>query len=107
MVFGLLERAGLQPVSGWPLKGLWIYFVVFYLVGRNVARRRYALGAGQEHGPPTADQPQWSQAELASRLEVSRQTVNAIEAGRYEPSLTLALKIARVFSKRVEEVFEL
>ncbi|MBK7594758.1 MAG: hypothetical protein IPJ11_05835 [Gemmatimonadetes bacterium] len=42
MVFGLLERAGLQPVSGWPLKGLWIYFVVFYLVGRNVARRRYA-----------------------------------------------------------------
>ncbi|MBK7594757.1 MAG: helix-turn-helix transcriptional regulator [Gemmatimonadetes bacterium] len=50
---------------------------------------------------------EWSQAELASRLEVSRQTVNAIEAGRYEPSLTLALKIARVFSKRVEEVFEL
>lgn len=50
---------------------------------------------------------EWSQAELASRLEVSRQTVNAIEAGRYEPSLTLALKIARVFSKSVEEVFEL
>jgi len=42
MVFGLLEGAGLQPVSGWPLKGMGIYFVIFYLVGRNVARRRDA-----------------------------------------------------------------
>lgn len=42
MAFGLLERAGLQPVSGWPLKGMWVYFVIFYLVGRTIARRRYA-----------------------------------------------------------------
>jgi hypothetical protein len=42
MALGLLEGAGLQPVTGWPLKGMWIYFVIFYLVGRNAARRRYA-----------------------------------------------------------------
>ena len=48
----------------------------------------------------------WSQAELAGRLEVSRQTVNAIETGRYDPSLPLAFAIARVFSLRIEEVFD-
>jgi putative transcriptional regulator len=47
----------------------------------------------------------WTQAELALRLEVSRNSVNAIETGRYEPSLTLALRIARVFGKRVEDIF--
>ena len=49
---------------------------------------------------------QWSQAELAGRLEVSRQTVNAIETGRYDPSLPLAFEIARLFGLRIEEVFE-
>jgi putative transcriptional regulator len=48
----------------------------------------------------------WSQAELAERLGVSRQTVNAIETGRYDPSLPLAFGIARVFGKLIEEVFE-
>lgn len=47
----------------------------------------------------------WSQADLARRLGVSRQTVNSIETGRYDPSLPLAFKIARLFEKRVEEVF--
>jgi putative transcriptional regulator len=47
----------------------------------------------------------WSQAELAERLGVSRQTVNAIETGRYEPSLSLALKIAKLFGRAVEQVF--
>ena len=47
----------------------------------------------------------WSQAELAQRLAVSRQTVNAIETGRYDPSLPLALRIARVFHKHVEAIF--
>lgn len=47
----------------------------------------------------------WTQAELALRLEVSRNSVNAIETGRYEPSLTLAMRIARVFGKPVEEIF--
>lgn len=48
-----------------------------------------------------------TQAELAERVHVSRQTINTIEAGKYVPSTTLALKIARVFAKPVEEVFQL
>jgi len=48
----------------------------------------------------------WSQADLADRLEVSRQSVNAIETGKYDPSLPLAFKIARLFAKRIEEIFE-
>ncbi len=48
----------------------------------------------------------WSQADLAKRLGVSRQTVNAIEAGREDPRLQLAFRIARAFGKLVEEVFE-
>jgi putative transcriptional regulator len=48
----------------------------------------------------------WSQAELAERLGVSRQTVNAIETDRYDPSLPLAFGIARAFGKLIEEVFE-
>ena len=48
----------------------------------------------------------WSQAELAKRLGVSRQTVNAIETSRYDPSLPLAFDIARLFDRRIEEVFE-
>jgi len=46
-----------------------------------------------------------SQADLAERLEVSRQTVNAIETGRYDPSLPLAFKIAALFGTRIEEIF--
>jgi putative transcriptional regulator len=48
----------------------------------------------------------WSQAELAGRLDVSRQTVNAIETGKYDPSLPLAFRIARVFGRRIESIFE-
>jgi putative transcriptional regulator len=47
----------------------------------------------------------WSQGELAEQLSVSRQTVNAIETGRYDPSLPLAFGIARVFECRIEDVF--
>lgn len=47
----------------------------------------------------------WSQAELADRLEVSRQSVNAIETGKYDPSLPLAFKIARVFTLPIEQIF--
>lgn len=47
----------------------------------------------------------WSQAELADRLGVSRQTVNAIETGRYDPSLTLAFGIARLFGRPIEGIF--
>ena len=48
----------------------------------------------------------WSQGDLADKLGVSRQTVNALETGKYDPSLPLAFKIARLFEKRIEEVFE-
>jgi len=47
----------------------------------------------------------WSQADLAERLDVSRQSVNAIETGKYDPSLPLAFKIARVFGRSIEEIF--
>jgi len=48
----------------------------------------------------------WSQADLAQRLEVSRQSVNAIETGKFDPSLPLAFKLARLFGRRIEEIFE-
>ena len=48
---------------------------------------------------------EWSQADLADRLDVSRQTINAIETGKYDPSLPLAFKIAALFKNRIEEVF--
>ena len=48
----------------------------------------------------------WSQAELAERLAVSRQTVNAIETGKYDPSLPLAFKLARLFGEPIEALFD-
>jgi putative transcriptional regulator len=48
----------------------------------------------------------WSQADLAERLEVSRQSVNAIETGKYDPSLPLAFKIAKLFDLPVEAIFQ-
>jgi putative transcriptional regulator len=47
----------------------------------------------------------WSQADLAERLEVSRQSVNAIEKGKYDPSLPLAFRIARLFGAPIETIF--
>lgn len=48
----------------------------------------------------------WSQADLAVRLDVSRQAVNAVETGKYDPSLPLAFKIARLFDLSIEEIFD-
>jgi putative transcriptional regulator len=48
----------------------------------------------------------WSQAELAGRLDVSRQAVNAIETGKYDPSLPLAFRIGRLFDMRIEDIFD-
>ncbi|UQN05748.1 helix-turn-helix transcriptional regulator [Deinococcus sp. QL22] len=48
---------------------------------------------------------QWTQADLAAALDVSRQTVNALETGRYDPSLPLAFRLARVFGRPIEEIF--
>ncbi len=47
----------------------------------------------------------WSQADLAQRLEVSRQSVNAIETGKFDPSLPLAFRLARLFETRIESIF--
>jgi putative transcriptional regulator len=47
----------------------------------------------------------WSQGDLAQRLEVSRQSVNAIETGKFDPSLPLAFKLARLFERPIEEIF--
>jgi putative transcriptional regulator len=47
----------------------------------------------------------WSQADLAERIEVSRQSVNAIETGKYDPSLPLAFRIAELFGRSIEDVF--
>jgi len=49
---------------------------------------------------------EWSQGDLAARLHVSRQTVNALETGKYDPSLPLAFRIARLFKRRIEDIFE-
>jgi putative transcriptional regulator len=49
---------------------------------------------------------EWSQSDLAGKLGVSRQTVNAIETGRYDPSLPLAFKLARLFKRPIEAIFE-
>ena len=47
----------------------------------------------------------WSQQDLADKLAVSRQTINAIETGKYDPSLPLAFKLAKLFGKRIEQMF--
>ena len=47
----------------------------------------------------------WTQAELARQLDISRESINAIETGRYDPSLPLAFEIARLFGKKIEDVF--
>lgn len=51
------------------------------------------------------EQQGWSQGQLAEQLDVSRQTVNALETGKYDPSLPLAFRIARLFGERIETVF--
>jgi putative transcriptional regulator len=48
----------------------------------------------------------WSQADLAEKLEVSRQTINALETGKYDPSLPLAFRIARLFEQPIEAIFD-
>lgn len=56
--------------------------------------------------PQLRAKQKWSQAELGDRLGVSRQTINAIEKGRYDPSLPLAFKIASLFNQSIEDIFK-
>ena len=79
---------------------------------------RWAAGRGREVGAVDVEgyvknrlkvlraERDWSQAELGGRLGVSRQAVNAIETGKYDPSLPLAFKLARLFSVPIEEIFD-
>jgi putative transcriptional regulator len=55
--------------------------------------------------PELRAQRGWTQGELAARLSVSRQTVNAVETGRYEPSLSLAFAVAALFAQPIEDIF--
>lgn len=64
----------------------------------NLAVRNHLRALRAERG--------WSQADLAELLDVSRQAVNAIETGKHDPSLPLAFRIARLFAKPIEEIFE-
>lgn len=75
----------------WPLRS-----VTSSRVGAAVNNRLRVLRAERD----------WSQAEVAERLRVSRQTVHAIETGKYDPSLPLAFSIAKLFGKLIEEIFE-
>lgn len=56
--------------------------------------------------PSLREERGWSQGDLAERLDVSRQTINALERGKYDPSLPLAFKIARLFDRAIEEIFQ-
>lgn len=60
----------------------------------------------KNHIPDLRQARKWSQADLATLLGVSRQTINALERGRYDPSLPLAFAIARLFERSIEEIFE-
>lgn len=59
------------------------------------------------HLQPMRTERRWTQAELAQKVGVSRQTINSVETGRFEPSLTLALKLARLLEAPVETLFTL
>jgi putative transcriptional regulator len=74
---------------------LWSLGLIFLLVAVPMKTRLGVLRAEKE----------WSQAELAAHVGVARGTINAIETRKYDPSLPLAFKIARIFGKTVEEVF--
>ncbi len=60
----------------------------------------------KNHIPALRQARGWSQSDLARHLDVSRQTVNALERGRYDPSLPLAFAIARLFGQPIEQIFE-
>lgn len=75
-------------------------------MGGGVARDLGAVPAVKNRLPELRAERGWSQADLAEQLGVSRQTVNAIETGRYDPSLPLAFTIARLFAQPIERIFK-
>ena len=69
-------------------------------------RAAMAIWVMNNHVRELRGEQSWSQADLAERLDVSRQTINAIETGKYDPSLPLAFKIASLFGRPIESIFE-
>jgi putative transcriptional regulator len=90
---GLLENVGGPQVSL-----VWVFpiLIMSWAVGGVMNNRIRVLRAERN----------WSQAELAERLGVSRQTINAIESGKYDPGLPLAFKLARLFGQPIEAIFQ-
>jgi putative transcriptional regulator len=92
MTYGFLENVGLPRLSDGIFVGRPRVLARAVLAMKNIVRDlRTNRG--------------WSQGELADKLEVSRQTINAIETGRYDPSLPLAFAIAKLFGKPIEKIF--
>ena len=71
-----------------------------------LARLWSRLGIDEEPAASLRAEREWSQADLAKRTDVSRQTINALETGKYDPSLPLAFKIAAVFEQPIEAIFD-
>ena len=100
VTLGFLQLAIDLSPEDWSYRHIWAFLPALYFLGltiawRNTMKNRLRVLRAER---------QSTQADLADRLEVSRQTVNAIETEKYEPSLTLAFKIAKLFSQRIGDL---
>ena len=97
--YGLLENADFQQLSY-----IWVFPLMIFSVGDRRRDRAVPLPMKNRLRVLRAERD-WSQGELAERLDVSRQTVNALENEKYDPSLPLAFRIAALFGTRIEDIF--
>ena len=102
MTLGLLQIAVPLSPDDWSYRHIWPFLYVFYLLGLTLGAAALRMRNRMKVLRAERD---LSQAALADALEVSRQTINAIETGKYDPSLPLALKMARLFGQPVEAIF--
>ena len=98
--YGFLQNAGLPDVS-W----IWVWPVMARLLDRRPAGGAVEVPLKNKLRELRSER-NWSQADLAERADVSRQTINAIETGKYDPSLPLAFALARIFKLKIEDVFD-
>ena len=98
--YGFLELAGLPHLSAWVT---WIVVMGSWAVARSVVARHYVM---KNRLKVLRAERDWSQAQLADELGVARQTVVALETGKYAPSLPLAFKIGKLFRLPVEQIFQ-
>ena len=104
-VFGSFAYGFLEEWADFPhVPLIWVFPVFAFVFGIAHVFIRHALQMRNRLKVLRAER-NWSQADLADRLDVSRQSVNAIETGKYDPSLPLAFKIARVFGLSIEQIF--